>query len=129
MEFAAKQVSISEEYGAIVLGFADDIDAPSQYILLERAAVPDAQDQQLGLDRTRIEINDQSRSVYCDFEKVILSQDRLSLSLTKEAAKQLDTGEAIDIRLPPGRSEFSDIVAACKKIFEEGCFQLRDEAR
>lgn len=129
MEFAAKQVSISEEHGAIVLGFADDVDTPSQYILLERAAVPDTQDQQLGIDRTRIEINDQSRSVYCDFEKVVLSQDRLLLSLTKEAAKRLGTAEAIDIHLPLERSELSGIVAACKKIFGEGCFQLRDEAR
>lgn len=128
MDFAAKQVSISEDYGSVVLGFVDDEQTPSIYVLLQRALEPSKQDRELGHDRVHLQVGE-SAAGYCDFDKVILSQDGLSLSLTKEAAKQLDTDEAINIRLPPERSKLSDVVAACKKVFGEGGFQLRDEAR
>jgi len=124
MEFEATCIGIVEEHGAIVVGFADNELAPSQYILIQRALEPDKQDRELGHDRIHLEVNDPSKSGYCDLEQAVLSQTRLIVRLTQESTRSFGIDDLIDIRLAVPKEQFAAIKSACRKLFDEQRFRI-----
>lgn len=125
MELEARGISISEEHGVIVVGFVDDEQAPSKYLLLQRKLDPDERDRKLGHDRVHLEVDGESRSGYVDVERAILSQQGLSLRLSRETATKLGVDEVIEIGLPSNDEQPSGLEASCRKVFDEKCFRLR----
>lgn len=124
MDFEAKGISISEEYGVIVVGLVDDESSPSQYVLLQRTLCPDEQDRELGHDRVHLQVNSESKSGYVDVEEAVLSRERLSLRFNQETAKIIGIDDAIEIRLAAPDMQLTDLEAACRKLFDKQCFQV-----
>ena len=94
-----------EENGVLVLGFADDKDQPSQYLLLQRTLAPSAQDRRLGQDGIHIEINDQSNSAYGGIRRVELKEDRIVLSLGESTARAIGSEENVEVVIDPAKND------------------------
>jgi len=123
MKMEVKSVSISEEYGAVIVGFMDEM-VPSQYVLLQRTLDPDAQDQELGHDKLYVEVNDESRSGYCDVEEAVLNHNRLSLRFNQKTARGMGIDNTIEIQWPSSDEQLIAIEVACRKLFDQHCFKV-----
>jgi hypothetical protein len=105
-------VTVQNEYGVALLGFANEQFNTTQYLLLQRTLEPDDQDRALGQDRVHIELND--RSAYGDVEEARLENGRLVLRLDPLTANQLSGGETIEVAF--GESMGLDIIATQLRV-------------
>lgn len=82
IEFTAKDIvcEVTED-NVYLIGFADDKDAPNEYVIAERAMEFDEQDIALGMDSYYFEYSDQSNSGYGLCSKVVLYQDKIVFSI------------------------------------------------
>jgi hypothetical protein len=108
MTFNLPFVTVRNEYGVALLGFADEQFNTKHYLLLQRTLEPDDQDRGLGQDRVHIELND--RSAYADVEEARLANGRLVLRLDPATAGQISGGETIEVAF--GESTSLDIIAS-----------------
>ncbi len=111
-------VTVQNEYGVALLGFADEQFNTTQYLLLQRTLEPDDQDRALGQDRVHIELND--RSAYGDVEEARLENGRLVLRLDPLTASQISGGETIEVAF--GESMGLDIIATQLRVLIGGKF-------
>ena len=109
MVIDAKNVSGSAQNGVVMLTFANDAVAPSQYVLLQRALNPSQQDKDLGQDRVHIQINAELNSGYGDISEASLDASGLSLRLSQETAARLRTDEHVEIRFNLSTQQYRDI--------------------
>ena len=100
-ELKAQVVAIQNDDDMLLVGFADHEYETNDYITLQRALNPTAQDKALSQDGIYIEINDQIRSYYGGINCIILSKDSVSLQLSSEAATEVqsDVNIKVDISL------------------------------
>lgn len=107
----AKSVSSLEENGVVMLAFADDPAAPSQYVLLQRTLNPSQQDKDLGQDRVHVQVNGELNSGYGDISEASLDRSGLSFRLTQETAERLRTDEHVAIKFSLSADELRDVEA------------------
>src|SRR6266849_9598422 len=88
-----------EQDGILTIGFADDLNQPSEYLLLQRSFMPSDQDKRLGHDRVHIELNDQYYSTYGGVKRVRLAGGQLFLSLDEKTAKALNSEAELEVAL------------------------------
>lgn len=87
--FNAKICHASDDGDTTIIGFANDPEPPSRYVIVQRAREFDDQDRELGMDQHYLEINDQSRSAYGVIESVRLATGQLTISLKNTARDRL----------------------------------------
>lgn len=72
--FKAGFITCQEADGVIMVGFADDQFATSEYVLLQRTLAPKEQDRKLGLDGVHIEVDGPDNSGYDGIELIRLNR-------------------------------------------------------
>lgn len=87
--FTAGFVHASEENGTRMAGAADDRFDTDRYMLFMQTLEPTAQDVRLGHDQVYVEIDRQGHSGYGGVAGVTLSNERLTLKLTRTAADSM----------------------------------------
>jgi len=106
-----------EEEGVLTIGFTDNVDQPSQYLLLQRSLTPSDQDKRLGHDRVHIELTDQGYSAYGGIWRVRLASDRLSLFLDEKMAQTLNCEAELEVTLKLDAQEAADLRKHLSRIF------------
>ena len=95
MKFSLPFVTLQNEDGVALLGFADDEFNTTQYLVLQRTVDATDQDRVLGQDKVHIQLNE--RSAYGDVEEAQLEAGRLLLRLDHATARQISDGETIEV--------------------------------
>lgn len=103
--FVAHHIVVSDEETGLLVGFADQADHPGAYLMLQRVATCDDQDQALGMDAVSIERDDQSQSAYGGIEQVTLAPTSVSLLLSAATATALGCDRLLSIAITPSPEE------------------------
>ena len=117
MNFTANFLFSDSDEVSVTAGLADDQFDTKQYILFERNLRPSEQDQRLGHDQPRFELNDQYLSAYGDIESVRLDQEYLDVTFKTPPKFGLKT---LAVRIGNGNG-IDALADGLKKIFGE-CF-------
>ena len=117
MSFRASVVNFEEQDGVLVVGFADDPLATSQYVLLQRTLHPSKQDLQLGMQGLHLEINGPDKSGYDAIDSISLMRDEAVLSLAPKLRSK--TGiEKIKIMFNVDDQRFKQLEEQLRMIVE-----------
>lgn len=77
------------EDNSYLVGFADDKNEPTEYVIVERAFEFDEQDIKLGMDSYYFEYSDQSNSGYGLCSKVIMRQNEIVFSINHKSENDI----------------------------------------
>lgn len=81
--FTATYFDASSENDVLTVGFADDHDEPSEFIILQRADEVDEQDEDLEQDTYYVEMGEPGVAGYGGIEEVEVFSDKIVLSFLK----------------------------------------------
>ncbi|WP_249897581.1 Imm10 family immunity protein [Paenibacillus sp. PK3_47] len=87
-----------EETDVLLIGFADDEFDPQEYILLQKTLDPGEEDAESGFDKIHISYNNEAQSMYGGILKLYFSASVTEITLTEEAAGQLNCTRKIVIK-------------------------------
>ncbi len=93
--FDAHFVTMTEDDGIAMIGFADAEFATTQYLLIQRSLIPSQQDRELGHDRIHIEFDSQNQSGYGGVDAIRLEGTSLVVQLNDSMSKQLHTNDIV----------------------------------
>jgi len=96
--FTAKCVTCQNENGVVIVGFADDEMATTEYLLLQRTLEPDAQDCKLGHDKIHAQLDSPDHSGYGGVESIQLNGSTLRVEFN-ESMGQLLGNSVIKVEL------------------------------
>ena len=77
------------EDNSYLVGFADDKNEPTEYVIVERAFEFDEQDIKLGMDSYYFEYSDQSNSGYGLCSKVVMRQNEIVFSINHKSENDI----------------------------------------
>jgi hypothetical protein len=98
-EFVAKAASFSDDGYATLLAFADDAHEPVNYVMLDLANEPDAQERQLGLDGVHVDTGALDIEGYDLVHDIVETDGGVIVTLTADAAEKAGIDQDIEIRL------------------------------
>jgi Immunity protein 10 len=121
--FTAVCVSIEEDAGAWLVGFAESEFGARRYLRLHRAKSPPAQDVELGLNGYQVEVDDPNQSCHGGIARFELFHDRAVVAFDDEAAAVLGHRPAIVIAFALRAKQLDQLRAGLARIFEDDdCF-------
>ena len=101
LEITAAKVTFDEDEESQTLGFAESLDNPDRYLILQRSLDPDDQDLDLGFDKPHFQIGE-TISGYISNATYHLASSHLEINLPQDMASRLKGIDQILIRLPEG---------------------------
>jgi hypothetical protein len=122
-EFNAACVSVEEDSGGWLVGFADSEFGARRYLRLHRAKSPHAQDVELGLDGYHVEVDDPSQSCHGGIAGFELFRDRAVVAFDADAAAVLGDRKAIVVTFALRAKQLDQLRACLARIFKDDeCF-------
>jgi len=127
-QFEASHIFLEDDGYAIIIGFANDKDAPSKFVLLQKPKEFDEQDKQLGMDKIHIQIEDESRAAYGGIKSISKNQDHVLIDLDSDTAAALEVEGTIDMIVDTHHPHAAAIFTALRQMAEsEGIHFVQEE--
>lgn len=116
--FDATNISVQDDGYMVMVVFADDEHDPSKFVMLQKAHKYDDQDKRLGMDKIHIQLEDESRSAYGGINAIIISPDKIKISISEQTRARLLIDGDIEIRIVADKLEFGKIASQLKIMSE-----------
>lgn len=114
--FRAKHIFAEDNGHTVTVGFSDDEFEPSQSVILQLAHQFDDQDEQMGMDKVFIQLEDQLRSTYGGIRSITIRGNFLVFELEENAKINLQVDGRIEIALDDMQPKFSAVISQLEKI-------------
>ena len=102
--FEAPHMFLQNDDYLALLGFADDENIPSRFVILQKTKKYDEQDRKMGMDKIHIQVKDESRSLYGGIKRISKEERRLVIELEENAMSTLRVDGDIEMDFDPQRS-------------------------
>lgn len=96
--FNARCVTVQNDNGVVMVGFADDEFETTEYLLFQRTLEPDAQDCELGQDKIHVQLDSPDQSGYGGVERIQLVGSTVTVDLNPAMSELLGTA-TIEVNL------------------------------
>lgn len=108
-----------EETDVLMIGFADDEFDPQEYILLQKTLDPGEEDMQAGFDKIHISYNNEAQSLYGGILKLYFSANVTEITLTQDAAGQLNCARKIVINYDQEKADLPEFHKYLLQMFAD----------
>ncbi|AZL72078.1 Imm10 family immunity protein [Pseudomonas oryziphila] len=114
-QFTAICFNFSREEDALIVGFADSHDEPSEFIILQRSDEIDDQDEDLGQDTYYVEVGSPGVAGYGGLKKVEIFVDKVVFSFV-EAYGWVKSLNSVQVNISSSIVESEEIFLALNDV-------------
>jgi len=122
--FNAGFITCEEADGVIMVGFADDQFATSEYVLFQRTLAPDEQDKKLALDGVHVQVDSPDKSGYDGIESIRLGRTEAEIVVGQSLVSIIGFGK-VHVSFDADDAMFSRLKEHLTKLVDGRC-QLVD---
>jgi len=94
-----EHVSIDEENGVLIIGFAESKSDPGRWLILQRTLEASEQDRALGQDVVHISMNSDASGMYGGVMTAVVYPSSIEIGLTNSAAKLFAVDQVVALNI------------------------------